>query len=96
MKHHIALIVGLLAGCAAPVAPVVHGGSKSAGVVVLRGEYGAFKTPDIDWSAADSAALAACRDWGYKGAKSFDTHTRRCLDDFCASKEVLVRYQCTG
>jgi hypothetical protein len=95
MKY-LALIALLLAGCAAPVVPVVHGGSKSAGVVVLRGEYGAFKTPDIDWSAAHRSALGTCIGWGYTSAKPFDTTTRRCLDDFCAAKEVLVRFQCTG
>jgi hypothetical protein len=95
MKH-LALILLLLAGCATPVVPVVHGGSKSAGVVVLRGEYGAFKTPDIDWTAATRSAAATCRDWGYRDARAFDTTTRRCLDDMCVSKEVLVRFQCTG
>jgi hypothetical protein len=95
MKH-LALIALLLAGCAAPVVPVVHGGSKSAGVVVLRGEYGAFKTPDIDWSAAHRSALGTCIGWGYTQLSPSTQRRGAASMTSVRAKEVLVRFQCTG
>jgi hypothetical protein len=90
-----------LAGCATPVTPVVHGGSRADGIVVMRGDYGLYRSADINWDAAKDQAVATCRGWGYYSAKAFDTYQYRCANGAstpigCASTEVFLRFQCIG
>lgn len=88
----------LLAGCSTSVVPTSVGGSKADGVVILGGNYGLWKSADIDWDEALANARQTCIGWGYSDARAFGAVHWRCTAQTpvgCANTEVAMRFQCT-
>lgn len=75
------------------------GGSKSDGVIEMKYTYGAFEDPEVQWEEAKKKAVNRCRQWGYSGARFFESGTRNCIsyDQYgsCNRYRVTHKAQCT-
>ncbi|WP_081533516.1 YecR family lipoprotein [Rhodovulum sp. P5] len=96
-----ALCLVALAGCVEVTkTPVPTGGSRADASVVLSYDFTSAEKVTADWAAAQAAADARCRAWGYRRADPFEGVRTQCNQSDgwgnCIRGMVSRTYQCLG